>query len=219
MIKKIFIALCGLAILTSTTLAIIELKETILERTSDSWGETKRIGVNEYVVYRFQGNSTNIINVVIEVVSGDSMDTFLMSSEDFANYQSMMKKGSPGQFNSYPAGKGMNLKYQSYSFELPETGVYYIAVDNTYRPNNGGQPGGGVDVKISFTKSRCIKCEEEALALQKRNEELDRQSEELQRKLEAEANQSKEPEKSTPGFTAIYMAAALFYFVEKRKNM
>src|SRR3972149_6536089 len=106
MIKKIFIALFGLAILTSTALAIIELKETILERTFDSWGETKKIGVNEYVVYKFQGNSTNKIDVGIEVVSGDSIDTFLMNSEDFVNYQSMMKSGSPGQFNSYPSGKG-----------------------------------------------------------------------------------------------------------------
>ncbi len=216
--KVVLIALFGLTVLASTALAIIELKETIREITTESWSETIRIETNEYHVYKFQGTSTNIINVSIEVVSGDSIDAILLGSEDFMNYQSMMRSGRSSQFNSYSTGKGMNLKYISYSFEIPRTDTYYIVVDNTFLPNNGGQPGGSVNVKIKFTKSRCLKCEEDALEIQKRTEEANRLSEEAQRKLEEEMNKSKEP-KSTSGFEAIYsvlVSVVLFYFVGKR---
>ncbi len=211
------VALIVLALLISNALAIIELKETSQEITSNSWTETRRLETNEYRVYKFQGISTNIVNVSLEVVRGDSMDTFLMVAEDFINYQSMMRSGRSNQFNSYLTGKGMNIKYISYSFEIPATSTYYIIIDNTVLPNNGGQPGGSMDVQIKFTKSRCLKCEEIAGEIQNRTEEANRQSEEVKQKLD-EMNKSKEP-KSSSGFTAVYsilVLVTLLYLVKKR---
>lgn len=71
--KLVLIALFGLTILISSAFAIIEIQGTIREITSDYWSETKKIGTNEYLSYRFQGVSTDTVNVTIEVVSGDSM--------------------------------------------------------------------------------------------------------------------------------------------------
>ncbi len=216
--KIVLIALLGLTILISSASAIIESKETIREITLDHWSETRKIEANEYLVYKFAGIGTNMIEVSIEVVSGDSIDMILLNSGDFTEYQSMMQSGRARQFNSYSTGKGMNLRYMSYSFEIPANDTYYIVEDNTPLPNNGGQPGGSVLVEMKFTKSRCLKCEDAAREVQKRAEEADLQSQEAQRKLNEEMNKSKEP-KSTPGFGTISLALVLTaLYLSSRKN-
>lgn len=199
--KLVLIALFGLLILISSAFAIIEIQGTIREITSDYWSETKKIGTNEYLSYRFQGVSTDTVNVTIEVVSGDSIDTFILSSKNFSDYLTMVQSGRANPYKPYSTGKGLNLKYITYSFKVPEDGTYYIVEDNSYLPNNGGTPGGSVDVNIKFDKSRCFECEEAALEARK-SEEAALQYEEAQRKLREEMNKSKVPE-STPGFEII----------------
>lgn len=216
--KIVLITLIVLTISISSALAITELKETIREITLDHWSETRKIAVNEYLIYKFQGMNTNTVDVTIEVVSGDSIDMFLLNSEDFTGYQSMMQSGISRKFNSYSIGKGMNLKYMNYSFEIPADDTYYIVEDNTYLPNNGASPGRSAEVNIKYTKTRCQECEEAALETQKRNEEAARQYEEAQRKLQEEMNKSKEP-KPTPGFEMIFsvlVMAAVSLFGRKQ---
>ncbi len=185
-----------------------QLKETIRDMSMDSWSETRKIEFNEYLIYRFQGIRTNTVNVTIEVMSGDSVDMLLLDSNNFTEYQSMMQSGRPREFSSYSTGKGMSLKYMTYSFEIPEDSTYYIVEDNTYLPNNGGAPGGSVDVKITFNRKRCLECEQAVLKEQERMEEAKRQTEEAQKKLQEEMNISKEPV-STPGFEMIFSVLAL----------
>ncbi len=216
--KIVLIALIVLTQLISPALAITESKETIREITLDHWSETRKIPINEYLVYKFQGINTNTVDVTIEVVSGDSIDMFLLNSEDFADYQSMMQSGISRKFNSYSIGKGMNLIYINYSFEIPADGTYYIVEDNTYLPNNGASPGRSAEVNIKYTKTRCLECEEAALETRKRNEEAARQYEEAQRKLLEEMNKSKEP-KSTTGFEIVFsvlVMAAVQLFGRKK---
>lgn len=205
--KLVLIALIVLTLLISSAFAIIEIQGTIREITSDYWSETKKIGTNEYLTYRFQGVSTDTVNVTIEVVSGDSMDTFILSSENFSDYLSMVQSGRAKPYKPYSTGKGLNLKYITYSFKVPEDGTYYIVEDNSYLPNNGGSPGGSIEVNIKFDKSRCLECEEAALELRK-SEEAALQYEEAQRKLQEEMNKSKVPE-STPGFEIILSVLVL----------
>ena len=200
--KILLIVLFGIIVLISSAFAISELKETLREISTEDWSETRRIEFNEYLVYKFQGTKTNTIEVSIEVVRGDSIDTLLFSSQNFTDFQSMMQIGKPKPYYTYPEGKGMNLKYEAYSFEIPADGTYYIVIDNTYLPNNGGTPGGSVDVTLKFNKKRCLECEEAELEILKRTEETNRISEEGQRKLQEEMNLSKTPE-STPDFETI----------------
>ena len=160
--KILLIALIVLTMLISTAFAIIEIQGTVREITSDYWSETKRIGINEYLTYRFQGLNTDTVNVTIEVVSGDSIDTFILSSENFSDYLTMMQSGRAKPYKPYSTGKGLNLKYITYSFKVPEDGTYYIVEDNSYLPNNGGSPGRSVEVNIKFDKIRCFECEEAA---------------------------------------------------------
>jgi hypothetical protein len=216
--KILLIALFVLTIFISSAFAIIEIQGTIREITSDYWSETKKIGANEYLTYRFQGVSTDTINVTIEVVSGDSIDTFILSSENFSDYLSMVQSGRAKPYKPYSTGKGLDLKYITYSFKVPEDGTYYIVEDNSYIPNNGGTPGGSVEVNIKFDKSRCFECEEAALEARK-SEEAARQYEEAQRKLQEEMNKSKETE-STPGFEIMLSALVLVVvFLSGRKKI
>ncbi len=206
--KKILITLFVLIILISTGSAVTRLKETVREITSDDWSETRKIENNEYIVYKFQGTLTSTVDVTIEVMSGDAIDTLLLSSENFTDYQSMMKSGKPGNFNYYLEGKGVNLKFVNYSFEIPADGIYYIVEDNTFLPNGWGTPGGSAEVKIKFTRKRCLECEEAALDIRKRAEEEARQADETQRKLMEEMNKTTETG-STPGFEIIFSVLAL----------
>ncbi len=206
--KRIFlIAMLGMSILMPVAFGLPQLKETMREIRSDSWSETRKIEFNEYLIYKFQGNSTNTIDVTIEVMSGDSIDMLLLNSNNFTEYQSMMQSGRPREFNSYSTGRGMNLKYITYSFEIPEDGTYYIVEDNTYLPADGGAPGGSVDARIMFSKQRCFECEEAARLERQSIEDANRQAEEA-RKLREEVNLSKET-KSTPGFEMIFSVLSL----------
>ncbi|MDP3105917.1 MAG: hypothetical protein Q8M95_15080 [Candidatus Methanoperedens sp.] len=184
--KIVLIALIVLTQLISPALAITELKETIREITLDYWSETRKVAINEYLVYKFQGINTNTVDVTLEVVSGDSIDIFLLNSDDFADYQSMMRSGKSRKFNSYSVGMGMNLKYINYSFEIPADGTYYIVQDNTYLPNGGASPGRSAEVNIKLSKTRCLECEEAALEEQRIYEEAVRQYEEEQKRLQEE---------------------------------
>lgn len=208
--KIILIALIVLTQLISPALAITELKETIREIKFDYWSETRNVAINEYLVYKFQGINTNTVDVTIEVVSGESIDMLLLNSEDFADYQSMMQSGKSRKFNSYSDGKGMNLLYINYSFEIPADDTYYIVEDNTYLPNDGASPGRSAEVNIKFSRTRCLECEAAALETQKRNEEAARQYEEEQKRLQEEMNKSKVP-KSTSGFEMIFSVLVMFF--------
>ncbi len=218
--KIVLITLLILTMLISSASAVSELKETIREISSDYWTETKKIDFNEYLVYKFQGRMTDTVEISMEVVRGDSIDTFILSAENFTDYQSMMQSGKSRPYYPYSDGKGMNFKYLSYSFEIPADGTYYIVEDNTYLPNNGGAPGGSVDVKINFNRKRCIECEEAALEIQKRNQEEEaRRIEEAQRRLQEEMNKSTPP-KPTPGFEMIFSVLVLegIYIFGRKKE-
>ncbi|VVB90785.1 Uncharacterised protein [uncultured archaeon] len=215
--KRILIALFALTILISSASAITQLKETIREIPLNQWTETTKIEANEYLVYKFQGTATNNLDVTIEVFSGDSIDMLLFNSENFTEYQSMMKSGKPKPYNPYSTGKGMDLKYIKYSFVIPANDTYYIVEDNTYLPDNGGLPGGSVIVQMKFNMTRCLECEQAALEIQKKTEEANRISE-AQRKTQEETNKSKEPQ-STPGFesfSSLLVLAAVCVFSRKR---
>ena len=216
--RILLIVLFDITVLISSAFAISELKETTKEISSEYWSETKRIDLNEYLVYKFQVSKTNTIEVSIEVVRGDSIDTLLFSYENFTGFQSMMRSGKPKPYYPYPEGKGMNIKYEADSFEVPSDGTYYIVIDNTYLPNNGGTPGGSVDVTLKFNKRRCLECEETELEIKKRTEEANRISEEEKRKLQEEMNLSKAP-KSTPDFETIsaMMFLIVFYLIGRKK--
>ncbi len=214
--KIVLIALIALTISISTAFAITEIPGTVREITSDYWSETKKIETNEYLAYRFQGLGTDTIDVTIEVVSGESIDTFILSSENFSDYLTMVQSGRAKPYKPYSTGKGLNLKYITYSFKVPADGAYYLVEDNSYLPNNGGTPGGSVEVNIKFDRKRCFECEEAALEARK-NEEAARQYEEAQRKLREEMNASKESA-STPGFEIIYPIMAIVAVFLSGKN-
>lgn len=198
--KILLIALFGLTVLISSAAAVSDLKETIKDMPSDVWSETKRIEFNEYLVYKFQASRTNTVEFSIEVMRGESIDTLLFNSDNFTGFESMMQSGKAGPYYPYSAGKGMNLKYITFSFEIPSDGTYYLVEDNTYLPNNGGTPGGSVDVKMKFNKTRCLKCEAE-LETEKRVVETTMKSEDAQRKLQ-ETNKGN-GSTATPGFEII----------------
>lgn len=212
--KIVLMALFVLTILISSALAITQLKETIREIPLNQWSETRKIEMNEYLVYKFNGTTANKIDVTIEVESGDSIDMLLFNSGNFIEFQSMMESGRPKPYNPYSTGKGMGLKYITYTFEIPANDTYYIVEDNTFLPNNGGSPGGSVEVQMKFNMARCLECEQAALETQRKAEEIAQKSD---GKIQEEMNKSK-PE-STPGFelpASVLVLAAVCVFFRKR---
>ncbi|CAD7768803.1 hypothetical protein FHEFKHOI_00433 [Candidatus Methanoperedenaceae archaeon GB50] len=148
-----------------TLVASADVKETVQEISLGLLDETKIIDDNEFLIYSFTGTADYVINVSIDVINGNAIDIFLMNSEQFIEYQSMMLGGSSEGFKSYQVGKGTNIKSKFYSFEFPKTDKYYITIDNTNQPKGGAEPSGSVEVRIKIIDGGCPKCEKRAEAI------------------------------------------------------
>lgn len=130
-------------------------RETIKEiNLGTALDETTTIKNEEYLVYKFLGNKGDIINVNIWVVNGNPINTFLMNSDYFSSFESMMLGGSAKDFSSIEEGSGKNIKEKLYRFTLPDTGKYYIIIDNTNRL--GDQSQGNVDIRVKIDKYTII---------------------------------------------------------------
>lgn len=121
------------------------------------FNETKTIGNDEFLAYTFSGVDLYVVNIDVDVINGEEVDIFLMNSEDFISYQSVMLGGDFTQFSSYSVGRGMKVKSKSYTFEFPKTDRYYLIIDNTFQPEYGALPSGSVDVKVTIVDGGCPK--------------------------------------------------------------
>jgi len=201
--KNVIITLFCLTLLTSITFAEFSVpKETIQQITLDSFfDETRTINDNEYLVYSFSGNSGNVINVSIDVVNGNAIDIFLLNSEQFINYQSILLGSSSKDFYFFSIGHGNKIKSKSYSFEFPETDKYYIMIDNTFRPENGAIPSGNVDVKLTITNEGCPSCIKAIEALE---EDLRITQKSIESTNEIAKEYETKENNKIPGFNVIY---------------
>lgn len=109
--------------------------------------ETKTIDIYMYYVIPLTGiKDGEVLNVNIQVTWGDPVDVLLMTSSDYVKYRT-----GTDSFNSYVGGSSNSIKSKTYSFIFPESGDYYLVIDNTVNPIGGTNPTGAVDVHAKIT--------------------------------------------------------------------
>lgn len=134
------IAALVIVMIGGTTLAEINLDET------------KTIATDMYYELSFTGiQAGDVLNVNVQVIKGGPVDVLLMKSSEYVNYLKATQSESGGTFKYYVDGSSDNIKSKTYSFSFPESGDYYLVVDNTNNPVNGANPTGDVDVRAKIT--------------------------------------------------------------------
>jgi hypothetical protein len=139
------IRLCVLAVL-----AILMFEGTTLAEIN--MDETKTIGMDMYYELSFTGiQAGDVLNVNVQVTKGGPVDVLLMKSSDYVDYLKAAQSENGGTFKYYIDGSSDNIKSKTYSFSFPESGDYYLVVDNTNNPTSGANPTGDVDVRARIT--------------------------------------------------------------------
>lgn len=114
--------------------------------------ETKNIGIDMYNEISLTGiEAGEILNVNIQVTKGGPVDVLLMKSSDYVKYLTAAQSNQGGSFNYYVDGSSNSIKSKTYSFTFPESGDYYLVIDNTINPIGGTNPAGAVDVHAKIT--------------------------------------------------------------------
>jgi hypothetical protein len=114
--------------------------------------ETKNIGSDMYNEISLTGiESADVLNVNIQVTKGGPVDVLLMKSSDYVKYLTTAQSEQGGSFNYYVDGSSNSIKSKTYSFIFPESGDYYLVIDNTVNPIGGANPTGPVDVHAKIT--------------------------------------------------------------------
>lgn len=136
---KISVVMALLIMLSSTALAQINLDET-KSINEDMYNEISLTGIK----------AGDVLDVNIQVTSGDAVDVLLMKSADYVNYLTAAQSEQGGVFNYYVEGSSNSVKSKTYSFTFPEDGEYYLVIDNTIIPSGGANPTGPVDVRAKI---------------------------------------------------------------------
>lgn len=114
--------------------------------------ETKSIDADMYYQISLTGiEAGDVLNVNVQVTKGDAVDVLLMKSSDYVDYLTAAQSEQGGTFNYYVDGSSNSVKSKTYSFTFPESGDYYIVIDNTDNPIGGANPTGSVDVRAKIT--------------------------------------------------------------------
>ncbi len=142
---KHYIRLCVLAVL-----AILMFEGTTLAEIN--MDETKTIGMDMYYELSFTGiQAGDVLNVNVQVTKGGPVDVLLMKSSEYVKYLTATQSEKGGLFKTYVDGSSNNIKSKTYSFAFPESGDYYLVIDNTNNPTSGANPTGDVDVRARIT--------------------------------------------------------------------
>lgn len=114
--------------------------------------ETENIGIDMYYYISLTGiKAGEVLNVNIQVTRGGPVDVLLMTSSDYVKYLTAAQSEQGGTFNYYIEGSSNSIKSKTYSFTFPESGDYYLVIDNTANPIGGTNPSGAVDVHAKIT--------------------------------------------------------------------
>lgn len=131
-------------------LVMIILEGTVLAAVN--LDETKTIDIDMYYEISLTGiQAGDILNVNVQVTKGGPVDVLLMKSSDYVNYLKAVQSEQGGIFNYYVDGSSDSVKSKTYSVTFPESGEYYLVVDNTDNPAGWASPAGSVDVRTKVT--------------------------------------------------------------------
>jgi len=108
-------------------------------------GNFVNIPYNTNSYYSFNGNSGNIYH--ISVSAGSLIDILVMDQSNFNSYQNAFKSGSAISFN---AVSYKSVSSKDFTYILPNSGTYYVVIDNSPFLN------GGADAKTSVIASTKI---------------------------------------------------------------
>jgi hypothetical protein len=90
-----------------------------------------------------------ILNVEIKVSPGGPVDVLLMKSSDHPGYVNAVLQH--GTFNYIEEASLKRITSQAYSYKFNDDGDYYLVIDNTDLPKDGGIPSDQVDVRLKVS--------------------------------------------------------------------
>ena len=90
-----------------------------------------------------------ILNVEIKVSPGGPVDVLLMKSSDHPGYVNAVSQH--GTFNYIEEASLKRITSQAYSYKFNTDGDYYLVIDNTDVPKDGGIPSDQVDVRLKVS--------------------------------------------------------------------
>ena len=126
--------------------ALVMLMVTGTAVAQISFDETISIDIDRYNELSLtEIEAGSVLNVNIQVTNGGPIDVLLMSSSDYVDFLSQQG------FSYYIDGSAYSIKSKSYSFTFPDSGDYYLVIDNTVDPMDGANPTGAVDVRTRIT--------------------------------------------------------------------
>lgn len=102
-----------------------------------------------YEVPMIEVKEGDILNVDMQVTSGAAVDALLLKSSDYQGYVDAVKQG--GTFNYVKEGSMKRQTTLVYSYKFNESGDYYLIIDNSALPKDGGPPMGQVEIKMKIS--------------------------------------------------------------------
>jgi len=133
----------------------IKTSATLVDESSQT------IQSGHYATYILQENGGALITVNVRVDSTDDslekkVDVFFMDDTSYTQYESYIQDTtySTPMFHYYPEYSQLGVDSISYSFKIPETGTYYIVVDNAVDSiPEEAIPSGQITYSIKITKN------------------------------------------------------------------
>ncbi len=111
---------------------------------------TRTIDLNKfYEIPMNEIKAGDVMNVDIQVTSGSPIDVLLMKSSDYPEYLNAVTQR--GTINYIADGSTLGTTSIKYSYKFPESGDYYIVIDNTDVPKGGGLPNGQIEINLKVS--------------------------------------------------------------------
>ena len=109
----------------------------------------KSVGVptNQWYRVKFYMDEGDVAASIIKCEEGGPIDVFLCSSTGYENYESLMFWGF-GTFYSYHSSR--SVYDDEFTFTAPESGYYYLILDNAGIVEGGASPRNHVRVKVQL---------------------------------------------------------------------
>ncbi len=184
----------GIAFLLLITLSGISSAKTI------NIDKTVLINLNKYNdVFLEEIEAGSILNVEIQVATGNDIDVLLMKPADFENYKNAIAQR--GNINYIPDGSIISERVIKYTYTFQDAGDYHLVLDNTDVPKGGGSPLDQVEMNLK------VKVEPPSTSGSTQSESSATQS----------STQSSTQAQKTSGFEAILAAFAIAMLVLRKK--
>ncbi|MDL5501628.1 MAG: hypothetical protein QSU88_00265, partial [Candidatus Methanoperedens sp.] len=112
--------------------------------------QTRTIDLNKY--YELPMNEVkagDVMSVDLQVTSGSPIDVLLMKSAGYPEYLNAVTQR--GTINYLADGSTLGTTSIKYSYKFPESGDYYLVIDNTDVPKGGGSPTNQVEIHLKVS--------------------------------------------------------------------